>query len=278
VITGCGTVFTLDNVEAPPRCDYQQPLPAGGDLDQDTQLNAVDTCPRVASQTTDDEDADGIPDACDTCPQLAGAGDDLDCDGLGAACDPDDAVPHDRTFVGFGSPQPLALYGAVTLVDSVARFETNAETYGYAFVSEPVAPDGDYETGIEITAADVTFTQTSLVFQDSAGIGELFRIEVYNDSELHWAVRVWTNGGDTYGMVNLPTGITPSSPHFTLRASIRGQTVDAQLLGDLTATLTAPLTITLPSTVRFGVHWYRDPGGAATYHSDATYLQRIVAR
>src|SRR5512143_3244286 len=122
---GCDRVFELRHVESSTVDAAMQgdgstcptALAPDGDEDHDGALNATDPCPRVANEDPHDEDGDATPDVCDLCPTLAGsaAGADADCDGLGAACDPDDAIPHERQFNGFGSSLELTLEGGMTV-------------------------------------------------------------------------------------------------------------------------------------------------------------------
>jgi hypothetical protein len=77
-------------------CEYAT-LSPNGDTDMDGVLNAMDRCPTVALEAVHDEDGDSILDACDPCPMTVVAGDDLDCDLIGAACDPTPTIPS-RTY------------------------------------------------------------------------------------------------------------------------------------------------------------------------------------
>src|SRR5688500_11835852 len=111
-LAGCDRVFALQHVkglldggvdrDAALVCDDSD-LDPNEDADGDSVLNGIDSCPRVANASPADEDNDGIPDACDQCPQFVAAGVDLDCDGIGAACDPNDEIAHDRRFFGLAT-------------------------------------------------------------------------------------------------------------------------------------------------------------------------------
>jgi hypothetical protein len=95
---GCDKVLGLHEVYMPGECNAAE-LQDELDEDGDGQLNKVDECPLVANQTTNDEDTDGAPDDCDLCPQIMSAADtggDPDCDGIGAACDPDPALANEH--------------------------------------------------------------------------------------------------------------------------------------------------------------------------------------
>ncbi|NJM90968.1 MAG: hypothetical protein HC863_01470 [Myxococcales bacterium] len=79
------------------------------DLDNDTILNEVDNCPRVANRNQHDEDSDLLGDVCDNCPHLANATQpDGDKDGVGDSCDPRPTEAGDRIdlFLGFDVPPP----------------------------------------------------------------------------------------------------------------------------------------------------------------------------
>ncbi len=88
--------FVISGFTGPANCTAtEQSVPVGYEANQAgcasvaVALDQTSTCTIVNSPA--DADGDGVPDTSDNCPAVANAGqDDLDGDGLGNACDPDD--------------------------------------------------------------------------------------------------------------------------------------------------------------------------------------------
>lgn len=71
------------------------PVPASGDVDEDTVPDSSDNCPAVANTGQADTDGDGVGDACDNCAASSNPGQqDTDGDGVGNACDNCAATPN----------------------------------------------------------------------------------------------------------------------------------------------------------------------------------------
>jgi hypothetical protein len=186
---GCDGVFKLTELPRPPDaaadvmvdaslCEYAT-LSPNADKDMDGVINAIDPCPTVALEGSHDEDGDSIVDACDPCPMTIVAGDDLDCDLLGAACDPDDTVPHAQTFFGFGDTKGLSV-GAVVVANDRVTGPSGVKS-GSVLSSSPVSPIGRYEIVGHIRQIDAVYRSISLDFVDS-GAGATYECQLSMDS------------------------------------------------------------------------------------------------
>ena len=139
---GCDRVWGLERT--PDEMTCTAPLVPDADDDHDGMLNRDDACPLVPNQVAHDEDQDGTLDDCDLCPQLVNPGADQDCDGLGAACDPDDTMPHERSWFGFDNARGLQVLAARFANDSLAAPEPGNEQGGAVTLAR-VDITNDYE-------------------------------------------------------------------------------------------------------------------------------------
>ncbi|MEO7094612.1 MAG: hypothetical protein ABI175_15250, partial [Polyangiales bacterium] len=138
-----------------------------GDTPADTIAAADDARPDVPPGCTGhDEDADSVPDACDVCPGRADDQSDVDGDGVGDACDPDNTTAQRiLLFEPFSSGMPAGWVstGAATWT---AMGDDVVGTYGdisaSAFVgplmfSPPVSIIVGYRlVGVDTTASNQT--------------------------------------------------------------------------------------------------------------------------
>jgi hypothetical protein len=274
---GCDRVFGLADLtgyhdgtsDARPQCDYEGLDPARDD-DGDGVLNGVDACPTVPSASPADEDGDQVPDACDLCPQFVMAGADGDCDGIGAACDPDDTLPHDRTFYGFADATGISLYQA-SVVDGAINFSYATNTFHSVRTLANHLPEGMFEATFVIRNNDTDFGEWSIVLLDGPNTSVL-RFEIEFDAD-KWSLVVVDGMTD---MAQVDIGSRPADVQFRLRGFIEGGTVRAELTGDGAATTMVTLpAVTKPVTM--GLWSYRD-SVSPTMTIDVPYLLHIQPR
>lgn len=273
-VTGCDRLFEFNADPVAATC--AEPLAPDGDEDHDSVLNGVDACPRVANQEAHDEDQDSTLDACDLCPQLVTAGADVDCDGLGAACDPDDTIPHIQEFFGFGSSRGIRLAEA-TVANDVLQLPipSTAQIAGSGHVDAPVDGDGTYEiTGRfrRTTHPPATdFGYVALRFTPLQGtVDYLARISGGDSGGPYGYFQIQENG---VSVAETSIGTLPLDGAFTLRVTITATTMDATLTGFATATLTVPLTAPM-GTVEYWIEAYHDVG--SDFVADIASLRRVA--
>ncbi len=266
---GCDQVLGLARDTS---CPYTA-LEPGDDADGDRVINSADACPLVPEQEAHDEDGDVLPDACDLCPNVGEAGVDRDCDGIGAACDLDDSVPHVREFFGFGSLRGIQLENTVTLAGDAVQFRfVGPSAYGAAMVLEPVAAAGSYEIHSTLTAIGNEYCQHGLVIDDAAP--EAYQIVVFVHRGIaNLAIRI---RGSTDALVFKEAGQVAAGAELVLRLDIVGTTLTARLtgggLGFTEITTTLP---TLSDLVEYGASAYCDAATVAT-GIDVTSMTRTV--
>lgn len=217
-------------------CPLPMPIGSTGDRDGDMAVDAEDNCPDHANVDQNDEDGDGLGDACDPCPLAAVVEPvDGDCDDLGMGCDPDDALPHLRTFFGFGSANGLTLGGGAAfsagVEDGAFAITQNAELdrYGFVTLNPEVTTRGIYETRYAWTIAPDYFDM-QLTFGHGAPAGstayraQLLRVTASGPGRL-WLRRA--SDGLGLRVVDLPP-LTPGT--YTLRVTV----TDARITIDAT--------------------------------------------
>ena len=267
---GCDRVFGLDAPDAgPASCPYTQ-LAADGDDDHDGALNGVDGCPLVADHELHDEDGDGIADACDPCPIYTAAGADLDCDAIGAACDPDDTIGHVQEFYGLGSTRGLMLYGDATLANDEFHFRQTADGYGRVRVTTASPATGRYEVHARVTGIDAMYWTSGFYVEDATGAQ--YRISVLADSGTG-GLRILDPTGTVLAATSL--GTVGTSIEYTLQLEITDTELRARVSGFGTGTAAAMLPSPLGS-IEWGFTSYRDNPFSSTFEVAATYLSRIA--
>ncbi|MFN0250911.1 MAG: hypothetical protein ACKV2T_28820 [Kofleriaceae bacterium] len=258
-VAACDVVFGLTDRDVTELCPYAELAP-DADADRDGVLNEADACPLVADHDSHDEDRDGIADACDPCPALAAAGRDLDCDQLGAACDPDDTVPHVRQYFGFGSDIGLVLRNDFSVVDDALVFQpTTANAYGRANVTTPIGPTATYELRGNVTGYDGGYSAFALEFRNLGG-DLLFQVQLTFIADIG-KLAIETGTAETIVM-ETSTDEPVLAFDLALRLDISGETLRATLsgLGTNEVTATVPMTTTM---MTWGVSAYRDSGDSA---------------
>lgn len=232
-------------------------LAPDGDEDHDGVVNAIDACPRFANQDPHDEDSDATPDVCDPCPTLAGAsaGVDADCDGLGAACDPDDSIAHVRQFESFATSLGLQLEGnmSVTMDQAVATLPASGG-YGRASVLTPVSPSGTYETHFTITGFDVqAYQQVLLQLKDANAVMHAAGlIATTSRAEL----QIFSGSSGKIGSMAITP--PPSGGQVRLRMTVDGVHVTVDIAGDIVGQLQADLPAAPVAPVQYNVDVYQD--------------------
>ena len=258
-LAGCDRFLELDQVENPPHC----PVPAlspGHDYDGDGELDEVDPCPFVPHESMHDEDGDGVPDDCDLCPQLAIDGEDLDCDGIGAACDPNDALPNTRQFFAFDhDPGSLSLDQATITGDHIHLQTSN--TFAAIFVAPPGDSDGYYETSCTVTNFEVS------------SYSEL-ELRHYIDDNTNGATGIKWETGElaiyTKAGMSTPVG-SGAIAKIKMQATVTGSTAHFIVSGDVSGDISGPID-NLPAASMYGITLY-DPQMNAS--ADCDYLERI---
>ena len=272
-MAGCDQVFGLASrtpdggVEA---CAYTKLAP-DQDEDLDGTLNGADLCPGVPFATTHDEDSDGVPDVCDLCPAQLEAGADLDCDGIGAACDPDDTRPHTTQFFGFGATTGLSIEADLVLANDALRFAQVGSDYGRAVVLMPVPSSGQYELHATITGADATYWEMSLFVDGDTG--NRYQVGI---SFVGGAGKLKISNFNAAEIAEAPFGPVGSILNLVLRMELAGTEIRASVGGnEATAELVATAPgLSAPLTYSFGA--YRDAPRGTAFHVDFLHLRRIV--
>jgi hypothetical protein len=254
---GCDKVLGLHEVYMPGECNAPE-LQDELDEDGDGQLNKVDECPLVANQTTNDEDTDGAPDDCDLCPQIMSAADtggDPDCDGIGAACDPDPALANERRFYGFAQISDIEVSESDGFVADGALHLTLTNTnLSSEFTMPGTAPAAaTYEMGGTVDLANASsFWSLSMKVQDPQE--PLARIELQLEKGSAGRVRVLFEQDE---LAVTSTSITifqqaPAIMTFVMRATVANDMISGVVtLNELTTAL-PPIPITPRDPIRFG--------------------------
>jgi hypothetical protein len=271
--TGCDDVFDLTYVAPPDAaigsvCPYVVTMP-DADRDNDGIPDAIDPCPLVPNHDPHDEDGDGIPDVCDPCPHLAVVSEDADCDMIGAACDPDDTVPHRQWFHAFHNANGLALFKS-TVAGGQLRLPLQNEHYGEAFALPTVRANGTYEIAGTLSGLDQSYMEMSLIFAPELELGEApyYEVTLRND-----VMGVFAIDRADQDLASIRLGGLPSTVQFHIAATITDTTLEASLSGFTTARLTAAIP-TLTDFL-YGVDLYRyDTGSGLDLRVD--YLRRVA--
>lgn len=279
---GCDQIFRL---QAPPIdsgvavCAYATLAP-DGDEDRDGVLNANDQCPTVPTHGLHDEDLDGMPDECDLCPELALAGDDVDCDAVGAACDPDEAIEHTQTFYGFGSDTGLSLIADGKITGDAFHFTQGAAGYGGVRVTQRTPAPGSYEVHAIVSGIDATYWDLGILVTDvAASIEYAMQISVVNRTV---SLGISEFRGDNLARV-MDVGTVGTTATFTLRATIVGADVQFELLGDARASVSAtiptlPAAPLPPGSITWGIAAYRDLPASPAFRIEVPYMRRIAPK
>jgi hypothetical protein len=265
-------VFSADPPPDAPRCAYEH-LSIGNDDDVDGVLNEDDACPLVANHEVHDEDGDGTPDACDPCPPAREAGNDLDCDGIGAACDPDDTAPHVMQFFGFGSPNGLVVDSGATITEDVMRFVQGPDTYDEAISTSRVSPDGIYELRADVTGINATGHELGFVLYFSDG--RSYQAMMYASTGGAGLALGDDQGGPFLADTQFPSPGTSAS--FTLRLQISGRTLKLAIAGIATAQVTADMPATAPM-LDYGVFVYHPNVANPAFRADIAYFSRTAVK
>lgn len=284
VLCGCDGVFRLTELPPPAAdaagsdavaaCRYAMVAAAepGKDEDGDGVINSVDSCPTVPDAAEHDEDADGIPDGCDPCPMIVAAGDDADCDMVGAACDPDDSIPHVQTLYGFGDSIGLSVY-AVTVADDRATGPTDPSG-GDISTMTAVEPSGRYEISGHLRLIDASYRSIGIDFDD-VEMGGHYELELGLDAG-YWAVLI------TKDNVSLDDPITGPAKHehgapglaevaYRIVVDYDGTRLTATLSGDLSDTVSATATL---GNIRYGAGYFHD---LPRSDIEVDWLRRVAA-
>lgn len=273
VLCGCDGVFKL--TEVPPPAADSAGIDAGGidavsacryatvaadepgkDEDGDGTINSLDPCPTVPGVTDHDEDADGIPDACDLCPTIVAAGDDADCDMVGAACDPDDSITHVQTIYGFGDAIGLSVY-EVTVADDRVTGPTDPSG-GDISTMAAVKPAGRYEISGHVRQIDASYRSIGIDFEDTE-MGGHYELELGLD-DVYWGVLITK---DNATLTDPVTGLAkhdhgaPGLTELAYRIVVDydGTRLTVTLSGDLTDTVSVAATL---GSIRYGAGLYHD--------------------
>jgi hypothetical protein len=269
VLGGCDGVFKL--VELPPVADADVTDQAqaqacryatiaadepGQDEDGDTVINSMDSCPTVADNTEHDEDHDGTPDPCDPCPMLAAAGDDAECDLIGAACDPDEGVAQVQTFHGFGDASAFVLY-EVMVIDDRATGPTNAAG-GDILTSTAVTPIGRYEISGHVRQVDENYRSIDIQLED-VGAGSHYELELGLEAG-YWSLSITKDNVVQNDPLTGPAKSEHGPPGMTevayrLVVDYDGTRLTVTLAGDLNDTVS---TAAVLGNVRYGASFYHD--------------------
>jgi hypothetical protein len=275
---GCDEVFRL---KSPPLdsalCAYANLAP-DDDEDRDGVLNADDLCPTVPSHGPHDEDGDGAPDECDPCPELVSAGADAECDAVGAACDPDEAIAHKQFFYGFETVLGLRLSAEGKIAGDAFHFTQGAQNYGQVRVIQPNAVNGVYELQAMIFGIDASYSDISVFLRDvAANIDYQLKATINNHVV---GLEVFQLPGTSLGqMGNL--GSVAATANLRLRVSIIDATVLVELLGDARGSLsvTIPNLPAAPDSITWGIGGYRDPAAStATFRIEFPFMRRIAPK
>lgn len=245
----------------------QAPLDPFLDEDADGDLNGADPCPRHAFQTSNNEDGADQVDDCDLCPKIASreeTGADPDCDGIGAACDPDSAVLHDRRFHGFGGGSEIEFADpsedGVVRDGAVHMMLTNDN--GSSIFNIPTAAPlaGLYEVAGSITNATSSTYWTVSISVETLDKSQRYELELERNSSQVLAAAVQLNGVDVAGSQRMFVGPTTPVLTFYLRADITNGSL-AGLIRVNNESLVVP-RVSLPplgEITRYGFRVVRDP-------------------
>lgn len=270
---GCDQVFGLTQIAPPTVCPYAVSMP-GDDRDNDGIPDDVDPCPLVANHDPHDEDGDGIPDACDPCPHLPIDSADADCDMIGAACDPDDTVPHRQWFYAFHNTSGLALYQS-TVADGQLQLPLSGQNYGEAFAVPHVSANGTYEIAGTLSGLDGSYMEMSLIFAQDAGLSApipYYEVSIRNNTA-PGQYPVFLIEDSDEDLASIRQDELPSTIAFRITATITDTTLDATLDGFTKARLAATITA-LPQFV-YGIDLFRsDTDSPHALRVD--YLRRVA--
>jgi hypothetical protein len=282
--SACHRVFDLETVgtgsgsgtmDSGPQCEMA--LDPNLDEDSDGTLNGMDACPRVANHDPNDEDGDGTPDACDLCPQIAGeaaAGDDPECDRIGAACDPDSTIVHDRVFLGFGTASGLDLQDSSVTSGQIRIVLDSNNSSGEAYRDGTYPASASYEIAGTITSATVMqYMSVALVLSQGADEYELMFVKSSSNS-LRLEIEKEPGSVDL-NSVAMGT-VTSSDATFLIQASTTPTTLALSGRWGTTAAMVETTTLVIaPSWL--GIEVYRD-SDAATTEVRIDYLQYVTVR
>ena len=270
---GCNAAFGLDELPPPDAgtlCAYDQ-LGTSGDADRDGVVDALDACPTIANADAHDEDADGVPDVCDRCPHIAELSADRDCDGIGALCDPDDAIVDEQQFVGLADATGLLTHNSIVENDRV-RLLTTGTMYSEAIVDTRAPSPATYELSGVVYNPQATLETTSLIVRDADAV---VATSPYFEATLQFmggTAMFLIEKADTT-IASTPVGPLAAEMSYRISILLTRDTITAKLSGFADATLVAPASF-YPA-VEYGADAYRqDPQG--TLSIEVQYLRRVV--
>ena len=170
-----------------------------------------------------DEDGDGVPDAIDKCPHVPDDQTDADGDGVGAACDPDDARPGDTIalFDPMLALDPAISFVAGTWIPGDDTLDLESTVFAELIRDFAIA-DADVWIGLDVV--EVTGTRQQLIIHPSVNTqplpryyGQLFREDGVANNV---SVVAYDGSFDTLHAAQLPPAGVPIAP-LELRLSAR---------------------------------------------------------
>jgi hypothetical protein len=170
LVTGCGRVAFDPRGDGGTAGDDDAPV--------DTPLDAA-----PHGSLTHDEDNDGVADGLDPCPHLAGDMADGDGDGVGDACDTDNASPRQRItrFESFEAGVPADLNADPGWVQRSDAIGWPGPTFGFVEWNPHAVGDVDIAVGWDILSIPAAASHQIVVALDQAG-GTRTYGEVYEDA------------------------------------------------------------------------------------------------
>lgn len=286
LVAGCDKVLGLQR--KPPDASSSMGIDAaacgasstpGLDDDGDGEVNETDVCPRVPHQGTADEDLDGVPDDCDPCPQLVGAaaGDDPECDGMGAACDPQPDAQNTTRFFGFATDQGLVLERTLIVNGNATMSLQNTNVLSTVTVTDAGAVPARFTAHVKLRRAMVQpFWSYQIVVQYGAPPHRLQIMLEKQATSGALSVSITVDSALPRPATLMLGSLTAADLTFDLQATIKPQDVEATAVidGVGAGTVAAPMPPNIDGPVSYGVAMYRDVDAinASTTFADTAYF------